>query len=271
MHPRRTAIALLIPVMLLAACAAGIPRTSDRLQALLPADAILIGEQHDASDHQRLQREIIEALAGRQQLAVLVLEMAERGTSTVTLPRDASEATVRDTLRWNDKGWPWAAYGPGIMAAVHAGVPVIGGNLPRRDMAQVMRDTGFDKRLPGPALKAQQQLIRSGHCDMLPESQISPMTRVQIARDVAMSQTISDAVVPGKVVVLLAGNGHVDRTLGVPQHLPKGLTVRAIGLQAGDRDARGTSGFDAVWPTPAIPPKDYCADFKTQSGMSPAQ
>ena len=61
----------------------------ERLQQLLPADVLLLGEQHDAPDHQRLQRETVAWLASRGQLAALVMEMAERGHSTQGLPRDA--------------------------------------------------------------------------------------------------------------------------------------------------------------------------------------
>ena len=61
------------------------------------------------------------------------------------------------------------------------------------DPVKEMADGKLDGQLPGPALKAQQQAIRLGHCNMLPESQITPMTRVQIARDISMAQTLAAA------------------------------------------------------------------------------
>jgi uncharacterized iron-regulated protein len=132
-----------------------------------------------------------------------------------------------------------------------------------------MADIQLDARLPGPALKAQQQSIRTGHCDLLPESQISPMTRIQVARDISMARTIEQAALPGKTVVLLAGSGHVNRELGVPQHLPNGLTVKAVLLRAGPPppvEPRAGAGqapaFDVVWTTPAVPEKDHCAALK---------
>jgi uncharacterized iron-regulated protein len=64
----------------------------------------------------------------------------------------------------------------------------------------------------------------------LPESQIQPMTRIQIARDVAMAQALAGAVTPGKVVVLVAGAGHVEPDVGVPVHLPPAVQVRAVVL-----------------------------------------
>ena len=67
----------------------------DRLQALLPTDVLLLGEQHDAPEHQRLQRETVLWLAAKGQLAAVVMEMAESGHSTQALPRDATDAQAQ--------------------------------------------------------------------------------------------------------------------------------------------------------------------------------
>lgn len=249
-------------IALLTACAGPsdlAPSTAARLAALTDADLVLLGEQHDADDHQRIEREVVEQLAAAHRLAALALEMAEQGRSTAGLPPNAGEADVRQALAWNDRAWPWSRYGPAAMAAVRAGVPVIGANLPRARMREAMADAALDGQLPGPALKAQQQAIRIGHCDLLPESQITPMTRVQIARDLAMARSASEAVRPGRVVVLVAGAGHVDRALGVPRHLAPALRVQAVKLQAGETPDR-SGRYDAVWTTPALPPRDACAD-----------
>lgn len=234
-------------------------QTSVRLDALLPADVLILGEQHDAAQHQQIEQQVVAALAARGALAALALEMADTGASTATLKPSATEQQVRNALNWNDKGWPWAAYGPAVMAAVRAGVPVLGANLPRAQMPARMADSQLDQQLPGPALKAQQQLIRAGHCNLLPESQITPMTRLQIAKDVTMANTLAQAALPGKTVLLLAGSGHADRNLGVPQHLPTDVKAKAVRLRAGT-SAQGekADAFDAVWETPALPEKDYC-------------
>ena len=254
----------------LAACAFTplVPPYSDasrarRLQELLPADIILLGEQHDAADHQQVHRIVVEALAAKNSLAALALEMASQGQSTVALARNASEDAVRQALQWNNAGWPWSAYGPAVMAAVRAGVPVIGANLPPARLRQAMARTELDAVLAAPALKAQQQNIRTGHCDLLPESQIAPMTRVQIARDLAMADTLAKAVQAGKTVVLLAGGGHVDRSLGVPLHLAPGLKVKAVLIRPEIQTdlSESVSNFDAIWPAQAAPVVDYCAKF----------
>ena len=241
------------------------PRLSDeeRLAAWLPADVLLLGEQHDAVAHQRVQQGLVATLAGRGQLAALALEMADSGTSTAGLPSDASPEQVRASLKWDETAWPWTAYGPVVMSAQRAGVPVLGANLPRGDMRASMADSQLDLRLPAPAFKAQQQLIRQGHCDLLPEGQITPMTRIQIARDRRMADTLAKAVQPGKVVVLISGSVHADKQLGVPQHLPAGLQVKSVRLLAGGKSLPGES-FDSVWTTEALPDKDYCAGLREQ-------
>lgn len=207
-------------------------------------DAVLLGEQHDAASHQRTHRKIIESLATQQRLASVALEMAEQGASTAGLPRDASEAQARSALRWNEEAWPWKAYGPAVMAAVRAGIPVHGANLPRDRMRGAMADGTLDALLTSSALQAQQQAIRAGHCDLLPESQLAPMARIQIARDRAMAETVVRSTAAGKTVVLLAGAAHVDPALGIPLHLPPSIRVQATRLP------------------PEAPANDYCAELR---------
>lgn len=232
----------------LAACASPsqMPAIVSSDAALALVDVLLLGEQHDAPDHQQMHRRVIESLAARQRLVAVGLEMAEQGTSTAQLPPDADEGAVRTALHWNEAGWPWQTYRDAVMAAVRSGVPVIGANLPRAQMRAAMGDTALDGLVPATALQAQQQAIRRGHCGLLPETQIGPMTRVQLARDRAMAQTLTAAAVPGKTVLLLAGAGHVDPSLGVPLHLRPPLRATAVML-------------------PAQPSRrDYCEDLRQQ-------
>lgn len=233
------------------------------------SQAMLLGEQHDIPEHQQLHHRAVLALSGQQQLAALALEMAEQGYSTAALAPVADEKSVRAALGWDAEAWPWAAYGPAIMAAVRAGVPVLGANLSSAHWRHAMQNTALDAQLPGPALQAQQQAIRTGHCDLLPESQIAPMTRIQIARDLAMAASVLGAARPGKTVLLLAGHGHVNRALGVPQHLPAGFTYQAILLQAAPMsgEATGSRSFDTTLSLGTAPQTDYCAAFSASQSV----
>lgn len=231
------------------------------LLALPHTDALLLGEQHDAAEHQDIHQKVTAALAARQRLAGVVIEMAEQGRSSRGLASEATEEEVRHRLAWDEAVWHWARYGPAIMAAVRSGREVAGGNLPRSAMTQAMRQPALELRLAPSALDEQRNNIREGHCGLLPESQIHPMTRVQIARDLAMAETVKSLARPGQTVLLLAGSAHVNRRSGVPAHWPKNFQSISVRLQAGGNGS-AEGHFDQVWMTAALPPRDYCAEFK---------
>ena len=153
----RPAVALLLSACLLSACAhRPAPGVEQLLGRVLPTPLLLLGEQHDAPEHQALQRDVVLALASRAQLGALVMEMIEQGHSTQGLPQDADEARVRSALHWTDEtGWPWPVYGPVVMAAVRADVPVFGGNLPRSHTRAVMGNAALDATVPAGVLAQQ--------------------------------------------------------------------------------------------------------------------
>ena len=261
MAPRRLTLSCLALAVLLTACAAPSPtRLAERLAQGPPSPLILLGEQHDAPEHQALQAELVQALSRRGSLAAVVMEMAEAGRDTRAVPRDAREDAVQQALAWEHRAWPWTAYGPVVMSAVRAGVPVFGGNLPRERLREAMADAALDAALPPEALAGQREAVREGHCGLLPERQIGPMARVQIARDRSLAATALQALVPGRTVLLIAGNGHVRRDLGVPQHLPRGQAHRVVVARAGE--AGPALAADTVWPTPALPARDHCAELR---------
>ncbi|WP_333708514.1 ChaN family lipoprotein [Tepidimonas ignava] len=241
-----------------------------RLAALGAPDWLLLGEQHDADAHQWLQAAAVQVLAQEGRLAALVLEMAERGRDTAVLPADADEAAVRAALAWHDAGWPWRRYGPVVMAAVRAGVPVAGGNLPRHQHGEVMRDTAWDDTLPDAHQRAAlHRALDEGHCGLLPAAQLPAMARIQLARDDAMAATLLERRTPGRTVLLVTGAQHARRDRGVPHHLARRAGTDAaraclsIELRATDAArAKPDPAFDALWLTPAVAAVDHCAGLR---------
>lgn len=271
-HPLLRAVCL--SLLLLGGCATSGSGTLSpaevpaALQALPPARLLLLGEQHDADAHQALQRATVAHLAEQGRMAALVMEMADRGHDTRTLTPGATETEVQARLRWNDEGWPWTRYGPVVMAAVRAGVPVLGGNQPRAEMRAAMANAALDASLSPHSLGRQRENIDRGHCGLLPASQLAPMARIQIARDRAMAQTLTEAAAAAssddQVVVLVAGAEHVRRGLGVPAHLAPDWTAKTqvVLLHSGALVAASREGTDHVWLTPATPPRDHCAELR---------
>ena len=78
------------------------------------------------------------------------------------------------------------------------------------------------------------------------------MARVQIARDRSMAATLAALAAPGKTVLLIAGGGHADPEVGVPQHLPARLASKSVLL-----------------PTPLTPRRDYCEDMRKRLAPRP--
>ena len=236
-------------------------------------DALLLGEQHDAPEHQRWEADSVRWLAERGRLAALVIEMAEAGTGTDGLPPGANAAQVYAALRWNEGAWPWQRYGPVVMAAVAAGVPVRGGNLPMAPMRATMQDEALGKHLPPAALALQRQAIEEGHCGLLPADRVMPMVRIQLARDASMAQAVLDARQSGRTVLLVAGWGHVRRDLGVPTWLPPDLKTKTAIAQAGQALAATESEANYIHATPALAPRDHCAELRAHppGSMAPVR
>ncbi|HJW12354.1 MAG TPA: ChaN family lipoprotein, partial [Albitalea sp.] len=88
------------------------------------------------------------------------------------------------------------------------------------------------------------------HCGRLPATLLPGMVRAQFARDALMAQTLLRDASRG--AVLLAGNGHVRRDIGVPRWFTGVAPQRvwSVGFLE-TPDAAASSGlFDAVVLTP---------------------
>jgi uncharacterized iron-regulated protein len=251
--------ALLSMMLVLAGCAC-----PWALATASPAALLIFGEQHDQPDEQRQVAAEVRKLATAQRLAAVVLEMAEAPHQTSALPRDASEAQVREALQW--QGWPWPAYSEVVMNAVRAGVPVLGGNLPRSSNRAAMLDATLDQRIDAKARALIADAVRSGHCQLLPASQEPGMVRIQMARDESMAQVSASALraaPPGTKVLLLTGAQHASRDRGVPLHLQASHGLEASTLHVvvfGD----GDDGLLVDERRAALftPQADHCAELR---------
>lgn len=238
------------------------------------ATLCLLGEQHDHPDHHAVQAWIVSALGERGALAALALEMADAG-QRFEGPRDAPEAVVRARLHWNNDGWPWAMYAAPVMAAVRAGVPVAGVNLPRADMRAAMQQARWDASVPSAVRQRIINDVADSHCGLLPSAQLPAMARIQFARDDSMAAHSLPLARPGKTVTLLTGSFHANRTLGIalhvaahearmPRDIARPVRLFSLLLKGLSPDTRPDlpEGYDAVWFTPGTPPIDHCAELR---------
>jgi uncharacterized iron-regulated protein len=116
---------------------------------------------------------------------------------------------------------------------------------------------------------AQEHEIDIGHCGALSHAMWPRMARAQIARDAVMAEVLREHG-GGGGVVLLAGNGHVRRDIGVPRWLDGAWQSRVFTvayLEIGD-ESTAQSVFDAVVLTAPAPRADPCAGFTTRESRN---
>jgi|GEM_PF-352761 len=201
------------------------------------------------------------------------VSLTPTGGGSAGRPWGRSEASVRQALHWNDDGWPWALYVGPVMAAVRAGIPVVGVNLPDAEMMNAYRDPKWDASVPEAVRRSVIDDVRDSHCGLLPAAQLPAMARIQFARDASMAAGCVALLQSRRTVVLLAGSFHADKTVGIALHLaaadPVGHGAKLPGVFSlllqgvdGDTAPRPPSGFDAVWFTPPTPPVDHCAALR---------
>ena len=252
------------------------------LQRLGEARYVILGEKHDNPDHHSLQRYVLLQLAAHAQLGSVSFEMLDssqqKAVDALTPSAISAREELQRALAWDTQGWNWSFYGPLIQDTLLAGVGVRSANISRDEMMEVYAMDGSDATDNILNISQMQRLhkeIDESHCGMLPESQFPAMVRVQQARDAAMAKSImlSDSVSENGVNVLIAGNFHARRDLGVPNYvrLDQGELISVAFLEVSPDSAQAqdylesvsaTQSYDYVWFTPALAAQDYCASLR---------
>lgn len=253
-------------------------------QRLRSARHVLLGEIHDDAVQHRLRAAVLQALLADGRPSWVVFEQIDRehNAALAVAPRD-TEAVVT-AGRLDRRAWAWPLHRPLFDAALAAGATVVGGNLSRAEASRVVSGgaaqapQALQRWLAAPAAEgadspsgwtpAQDAVLRrevdEGHCGALPASMIGPMTLAQRARDAALADAMA-AAPPDARVVLIAGNGHVRRDIGVPHYLSAqaGRTVSIGFLERGrDGSLLADAPYDEVWFTAPVERPDPCASFR---------
>jgi uncharacterized iron-regulated protein len=258
----------------LAACATA-PPPVEPFEARLAGDAIvLLGEVHDNPTHHAKRLALLERALARGWRPALLMEQLDREQQRTI------DDVYRETRAHPERaietpaGWKAGFYRPFIALALRYRLPLVAANVSREDGKRIAREgleavftpeelaaLGLDRPRPEDLQAAQEREIDAGHCNALPPEAWPSLANVQFARDALMARLLAEHAERG--AVLLAGNGHVRRDLGVPRWLPPALQRRTfvVGyLEAGSEPPPGA--FDAVVVTEPAERKDPCAVFR---------
>lgn len=197
--------------------------------------------------------------------------------------------------------WNWDYYRPFIALALEFNVPLVAANLSSADIsrvvrggyaavfdAQVQRELGLDRPLPRELQAAQEREIDVGHCNVLPAKLLPAMARGQMARDAVIAGIVAQHAAlnerkavnapqavnepravnepQGQGVVLIAGNGHVRRDIGVPYWFNAELRARtlAVGYFETGGDPAHDTAFDVVVRTARAERADPCIELRAR-------
>jgi uncharacterized iron-regulated protein len=235
------------------------------------ADIHVLGEVHDNPEHHRLQAEIVL----RVQPAALIFEMLtpEQARAARGTPREDA-AALSEALGWEGTGWPdFDMYHPIFAAAPDA--EIFGAALDRETLTRARLHGAADAfgaeamqfglvPLPAEDQAAREAEQAIAHCDMLPEELLPGMVEVQRMRDAHFARVAVEAhVETGGPVVVITGNGHARKDVGIPASLAAArpdLAVVALGQL--ENEPESAAPFDAIAIAPGPERDDPCAVFR---------
>jgi uncharacterized iron-regulated protein len=263
--------------------------------ALSAARFRLLGERHDNAGHHAVRARLIAAMAAGGARPAVVFEQ-------FTLDHDAALRAAQvpgidaerlaDAGRLERRSWDWPLHKPVVEAALAIPLPIRAGNLARNDLrgdvqqAVERSDAGWAARLRAAPWSATQRRaleedIVDGHCGKLPPSVVPRIVLAQRARDAALAQALVDAATPSGAI-LIAGNGHVRRDVGVPAYLAPTERVLSVGFVEVPNEPRDAAefartfaerhaAFDYVWLTGTVVRDDPCKAMPAPKDAPPAR
>lgn len=278
MRPGRHLLFVLACAPVLAGCATPPPLDGERLAVeLARRPVVLLGEVHDNVVQHRVRADALRRLLEGGARPAIAFEQFDRERQA-DIDRARREPppegrTLADHViaqaRASKDSWDWVRYRPFVELALQYDLPIVAANLSRSAAARVAREgpnavftdaeraelalDRFDD-----ILAKHEQVVQVGHCNMLPKSALPGMARAQIARDAVLAKSLRPYLARG--VILLTGNGHARRDIGVPRHLAAEDQPRAwsIGLLEEGNEERSRL-FDVALVSPEQDRPDPCA------------
>lgn len=253
----------------------GVAHTASNLD-LAPATFLLLGEVHDNPDGHARRFQYIQNLVIQGWRPTIAMEQFDLDQAADLALAQKYCITPDCVIRMagGSSRWDWDLYRPVLSLAMEYRLKIVPANLSRSQANIVVRSgihSAFDANIirqyglplpPGSELMGYQMIeVDKGHCGLVPKTLLAGLANAQIARDIAMANSMLEQNMSGRDVILLAGNGHVRNDFGVPYWLrmqsPNSLikTVGYLERTHGDE----LSQFDIVEQVPLFQRPDPCS------------
>jgi len=264
------------------------PNSTALMQAMQGHRVALLGEVHDnAAQHELRAAALRQLLANEARPAIAFEQFDQEHQRDIERarrqrPKDADYLIAQ---AGGDPAWNWNYYRPFVALALEYDLPIVAANLSRNGAMQVALhgwSVLFDARtreklrldaLPANLRRKQEEAIAAGHCNLLPAKMVPAQARAQMARDIIIAQSIRPYVDRG--VVLLAGNGHVRRDIGVPFWLAADVARDAVSIGILERNdgssSETTAAFDIYLITQPATRPDPCKGLTVRSHPATAR
>jgi uncharacterized iron-regulated protein len=228
---------------------------------------VLLGEVHDNATQHAMRLIAFQNLLVEGKRPALLMEQFDRENQAaielarIQFPNDLAKLIAAGSP--SKQGWNWEFYKPFIALAIKYDLPIVAVNVSNKDAMRAMQEgiavLGISLS-PSLQLKEQQaKEIFNGHCQMMPMESATKMVNAQVAKDIVMAQFVVKYQAQG--AVLLAGNGHVRKDIGIPvwlSHIAQENSV-SIGLL---ESASTANLFDVTIVTTAPDRDDPCPEFR---------
>ncbi|MDX1667837.1 MAG: ChaN family lipoprotein [Limnobacter sp.] len=243
------------------------------------ARAFLLGEVHDNEQgHQaRLQFARSNGLTQGQSVTLIFEQINRDMIGGSAFPNNQCQDKTCLTQAIEKSGWSVQYYKPWVDLALENNWQVLPGNVSKADIGAVMSSSvsaSFNEQavefnlqdaenLPEAYRQALVQAMVDGHCGLIDKQTAWKMGQIQVARDLWLASQIQGALATSQRVIVLAGNGHINKDIGIPFWLARihQDDYKAVAFTEGS-SREPSSAYDQVFSVPVADRQDPCEALK---------
>ena len=240
------------------------------IEKIRSSPRVLLGERHDNTDHHRLQAWVISQLA-KSQKRVVGFEMLDEPDKEPLKAVQQFEQFA-EAVSWDKSGWPkFDVYAPLFKTVYETKSPVLAVHPSRKRLMGIARsvaDQPVDSwgKISDEGLTVLAKDITDSHCGYANDKMVTMMTAAQRFKDYWMIKELEEQG-GDKPFILVAGNGHVRKDYGVPNHFSdESVSVGLVEVweDKDHPDDYDATRFDYTWFTPRVDSVDPCEKYKKQ-------